>query len=453
MTHPPPKIEMALPLPSRNRFNCTAEEFNDLSKEATIECRDGGAAAGLQVGKAIRAYYGYSEVEITRMASSSTYRKSVGPLPNFVQALVIDAEAALQEARTAAAPAAAPAKEKEAKQPRPLLHSVAVELKPRVLGQRIAPTIPQIFLETMKSGVDLPWSWFTDDRVKFANEQHAILDIKSVTPRSTDADPTPAKVQILDCTKMTAKWGDDVHPRGINWTAMLFFECAGNVSTAFNLLSEVLSEEDADKGTMETQCLAHTSFFRNIPGIESKWSDLQELERQLRYDAIISHIRVDPAYYAQRVENLITMKSLLASQKRSADSFIDHRIPKAPRYPSQSQSFRESEISSSSSGFQAPSCISCGGGHLVNEHPASQTTFSDGIKLYTAFISGKLVVARTANLPTPQLVCISYNVRGCRGGKHDVKDKLHVCSLCGGSHGALSRDSRCPRVRDGKIMV
>jgi hypothetical protein len=31
-------------------------------------------------------------------------------------------------------------------------------------------------------------------------------------------------------------------------------------------------------------------------------------------------------------------------------------------------------------------------------------------------------------------------------------ERLHACSLCGGDHGALSRDPACLRVRDGTLV-
>ena len=96
-------------------------------------------------------------------------------------------------------------------------------------------------------------------------------------------------------------------------------------------------------------------------------------------------------------------------------------------------------------------CLICAGPHSMKNHPPTSTSFLDGRPFFSSFRDIRLVIAKSGD----KSICIAFNLSwGCTT-KHGVNDQLrvHVCSLCGGKHGALSRSNECGRVTDGKFRL
>ncbi|KAJ6473963.1 hypothetical protein C8R47DRAFT_1144409 [Mycena vitilis] len=97
----------------------------------------------------------------------------------------------------------------------------------------------------------------------------------------------------------------------------------------------------------------------------------------------------------------------------------------------------------------SPACLICTHDHSAFDHPSDKKAFADGTSFF--------VKLEDRNLRTTQpfrgehaIVCISWNLKGkCTHGS----ERLHICSLCGGPHTALSRDAACRRVRGGAFVA
>jgi hypothetical protein len=94
-------------------------------------------------------------------------------------------------------------------------------------------------------------------------------------------------------------------------------------------------------------------------------------------------------------------------------------------------------------------CLVCGGPHTARDHPSTQTEFRDRKPCFSVYEGRDLKTARGG-----QLICIGYNINAysCDGSNHSV-ERLHICSLCGGDHSALSFNSKCARVSGGALVA
>ncbi|KAJ7632038.1 hypothetical protein B0H17DRAFT_1339765 [Mycena rosella] len=88
-----------------------------------------------------------------------------------------------------------------------------------------------------------------------------------------------------------------------------------------------------------------------------------------------------------------------------------------------------------------------GGSRVPAIHSADKTSFKDGTPLFCAIRDKDLRMIASFRGSQSRSICITYNL-----GKNCTQahsDRLHVCSLCGGDHPALSRDGTCKRIRGG----
>jgi hypothetical protein len=77
--------------------------------------------------------------------------------------------------------------------------------------------------------------------------------------------------------------------------------------------------------------------------------------------------------------------------------------------------------------------------------------FLDGKPIFSIIVGRNIRTARAFRGNAPKSLCLNFNLgRKCNGEHGD--ERLHVCSQCGGDHGALSRDPACLRVRDGTLV-
>ncbi|KAJ7830064.1 hypothetical protein B0H14DRAFT_2808134 [Mycena olivaceomarginata] len=85
-------------------------------------------------------------------------------------------------------------------------------------------------------------------------------------------------------------------------------------------------------------------------------------------------------------------------------------------------------------------CLVCAGPHTVREHPPAQTDFQDRHPCFTVYEGSTLRTRPTFPRSNGR----------CDESRHTT-ERLHVCSLCGGDHPAVSADSRCARFGDGHL--
>jgi hypothetical protein len=422
-TQPPPCIEIedGYPLPSvqiRNRENVAVELFNDESILATVNCMRNRASFP-DVGEPLKPFWPYFDDEIAELAADEEYRKSVGPLPNFLRKSI---QAVKEQRKTEG------------------IEGSLILTNPisRAVGKPLPSDAPLVYLQTLKQGISIPLTWFSNDRLRQAKHSFQSVHTKQIRPEATKTCPNPDKVTVLDMAKMESLWGSDESPYSMS--AWEFIDCAKNLQATMDRLCGLGSSSGT---THAIQLSKHFQFFRDLDRFESTFHVWYPFEWKSRHE-IIRGVLFDAAYYNHNVSICIAVadESDRRSSKRPADS--EHRVSKAPRGTNTSPaSFRTKT---------QPCCVICGGDHLATLHSPNITSFQDGKPLFSVYREGGLFIANPKN-GKDRRICLSFQLpRGCSIPGHET-ERAHICSLCGGVHAALSRNSQCTRVSDGKIRA
>ncbi|KAJ7061892.1 hypothetical protein B0H15DRAFT_981576 [Mycena belliarum] len=233
MTVGPAKDPAGRTLRFRNAHNLAAERFNEISIDATLNCRDDRANFP-DVGPQLKVFYGYLQDDITDMVLSEQYCNDVGPLPAFIRQQVDRA----RRKRTERADTEKTDKDK-AKGRLPLSGAMVLS-KPvfRVAGQRPEVVIPDIMLQSILLKLYVPLHWFTDDRLRII--QFCLHDVptKLIRPEPTDEHPSPDKVLVFDMQKMMpmSAWGSDEASSCMS--PLKWQQCSTNFEAALTILSE-----------------------------------------------------------------------------------------------------------------------------------------------------------------------------------------------------------------------
>ena len=403
----------------RNRENCVIERHNEESCFQTVLCRE-DRVNHPDVGLPVKGMYDYLRHEWLTMARSNDLLKQVGPVPAFVQ-VGLD-------------------KIKEGDKLKGVAGSMVINNPiTRSPGQRPLPAVPKIICQTLACRIKVPLHYFFDSNLESANFNIANLHTKMLAPEPSSDNPSPHKVLIFDMAKMSEIWGDDLSPSV--FTPLRWQQASKNLLRTLNIMSE-----DAKKTTRPTfagEYTKHLDFFLNVPDFEEDFVDIYPFERKARQE-LLNGTLFDAPYYTTRVNSIIDAKraAILAAQalspKRSfPDSSSDTR-------PSKSCRIQSSPSKPLTSSFPAV-CICCAGPHKLKDHPTSVTTFQDGKSLFSIVRDNNLIVVKTG-----KTICILFNLSwGCATPRHG-NERVHVCSLCGGNHAALSMHPDCGRVGDGR---
>ncbi|KAJ7913089.1 hypothetical protein B0H13DRAFT_2326726 [Mycena leptocephala] len=171
---------------------------------------------------------------------------------------------------------------------------------------------------------------------------------------------------------------------------------------------------------------AHSSFqaVRSLGG--SKYGDMSPSKRPSEFDA--------PE--ARKVSRSTYDSHAGSSFRDQAHSFRESRNPQTP-----------------AEGARLPACLVCAGPHRVSDHPTASTSFSDGKPLFACRKGGDLFTVKPFRGAEPKKICGSFNIgKGCQAN-HPPHEHLHICSLCGNDHQALSRNPDCTRVALGNLLA
>ena len=412
----------------RNRENCLIEKHNEESRFRTVRCREDRANYP-DVGSPMRAFYDYLKHEWMAMAKSDELFKQVGPVPVFVQ-VGLD-------------------KLKEGEKLRGVTGSLVMKNPiARTAGQRAEVAIPPVICQTMACGINIPLHFFLDVNLEKANFQIADLHTKMIAPQPSLDNPSPHKLLVFDMPKMVSMWGSDSTTSV--FTPLRWQQASANFLRTLEIMSETVTKGSA-KPTFASEYQKHNAFIINIPNLEDVFCDIYHFELEARQE-LLSGIKFDADHYARRVDSILDAKRAAAAQlvatgnkRQSTYTNLDSRAPKFRR------NFNSGRVPSgnnvhSSPNSSTPICLCCAGSHRLADHPPSITAFHDGKPLLCLFRDGNLFVSKSG-----KTVCITFNLHwGCIADHHSP-ERIHVCSLCGGNHGALSRHPDCARFSNGRF--
>ncbi|KAJ7700118.1 hypothetical protein B0H17DRAFT_1129096 [Mycena rosella] len=463
----------ALDLKARNEDNIVVEIHNRLSIRNTRYYMFALDKTDMDVGLPLIGFWLYSERDLTSMTRSTRFCDSVGPLPTYLCQLVegardnlADAEA--QERLTRERERSEREKlksEKEKERAAPVIGSMVMSNPVvRTAMLRMPVIIPDIYLNSIFHRLHPPINWFTDEHIQFAEQHGQGLHPKQIRPIATAANANPKEVTVFDTAKMIKLWGnDETHEclSPLDWQqATLNFLAA--------LISLCPPPSNPPVNNFADEFRLHREFFMNLKNFEKDYRLWYPFEREMRQDLMSGRVLFSEAHYAMQVQIILSAFQAVqyspalsrndTSSKRPAD-FASPEVRKVQRtsydahagssFRDQRQSFRDRDPQEPSRG---PSCFICAGPHRVADHDPKSTKFSDGQPLFSCRRNGDLFTVKPFRGPEPRRLCGSFNVgRGCQA-THSPQERLHVCSLCGKDHAALSRDPDCVRVAGGQHL-
>lgn len=278
--------------------------------------------------------------------------------------------------------------------------------------------------------------------------------------------------RVLNVTKVMKELGDE---GSYDFTPGLWQRAMKNMLTAYEAICAPPDPTNPLSFSVAVELAGHIKFFANLDGFEdlSLFDIWYPVECDLR-SKIINESLFNLEYYEQRwnialhnhkalVKHGLISKDDIPSKstglKRPAANDGNAAPPKGPRLNgggrgrSGTPGSRGATPGGDGSGVRdrAPSCLICTGPHRASDHPADKTSFADGAALFTSPDGNDIRTARSFRGHAHAPICLVYNLnRICQAGHND--QTLHVCSLCGGNHPALSRDGSCRRVRAGAFV-
>jgi hypothetical protein len=228
-------------------------------------------------------------------------------------------------------------------------------------------------------------------------------------------------------------------------------------------------EEGADKHTYAEEFALHVQFFANTLWYEDPeyfpvWVTIEEkLRQRLFNDALFSQAAYTQALLGKisaweeaketRKEDTSGVEADGAPSHKRQQTDDQNPAPAKQQRGGRRDDFRgdfrnDAEGTGSGNGGGPPVCIVCTGAHIAREHPTDVVAFKDGAAL---LCNGNLRTLANFRGAQPRELCAIWNLgRGCQG--HPAGGRLHACSLCGGSHPAVSRHADCRRVRAGAFV-
>ncbi|KAJ6481530.1 hypothetical protein C8R47DRAFT_1218305 [Mycena vitilis] len=423
-TMPSPKDPAGRSLRLRNSHNHAAEKFNEVSMDQTLNCKE-DRAAHPDVGPPLKAFYGYTQDDMSDMIHSEVYCTDVGPLPTFMRQQIERSRRKRVER--------AEAEKADKTKGRPLQGAMILSNPiTRVPGQATAVKVPDVVLQSMVNKLYVPLHWFTDERLQAI--QHSLHDLptKLIRPEVTAEVPSPEKVLVFDMQKMLllANWGSDEFSTCLS--PLKWQQSSLNMEAALTILSETVTN-NPNKETFATQFSLHRRFFTNYPKFEENYGDWYNFEREARHEILQGYL-FDADYYARQVDGRLHAKHALAlqnldspSRKRTWDREVDasSRPPKVPRQGNDSpSSFRgdyasprgdSSSFRSGSGAPRGPTCIACDGPHRLKHHPVTTTTFVDSVTTcFSLPRQGDLWTVKPFRGAEPKRICVEFNLpQGC----------------------------------------
>lgn len=289
-------------------------------------------------------------------------------------------------------------------------------LRPRAVDVPMNIEFTQLLYETEDCGM-VPLPLFLNSSLLYLSVNGANVP----TFKFVKANPKTGEKKgftIIDCKKLLAN-------RGL---AELGMSHAQWMEAAFNCFRFQCSRGiDESGGAFLAWWEKHFNFF-NLQSDKVLYYDAwKSMELEIRQEFYSKPTTYDATFYARRYDIIKTtfdLKSQMHSMMSGASN-VSQGIPSTSPFPS----------SSSKSSSPSACCILCGErGHALRSH-------ADDLSPPTRFADGKPIFAKYTNRvlrgPDGREICIRWNVRNTSTCNHG-KQRVHLCSFCGGPHYAFS---------------
>jgi hypothetical protein len=335
----------------------------------------------------------------------------------------------------------------------------------------VAPTseatisIPDIWWRSLFYKIYFPLHWWTDEVIQqYHDRPHSI-------PKCDITLENGTKVQVVDFPRAEEMLGDE-EATFERLTPGLWRQASSNLLAAYDICCTPAAEGESEvEINYNTVFRQHTHFFTRLKCIEDlkMFSVWYPVENELRnevyngggFSLATWENRWMIALAAWKQANASTpfTPSRSASPFNSSSSLgVPNRNGKrtSPDDGNTAAAKRRERSSTPTSGDgqsfrKPPACVTCCGPHSAYDHPTTITAFLDGKPIFSIIVGRDIRTARAFRGNAPKSLCLNFNLgRKCNGEHGD--EWIHACSLCGGDHGALSRDPACLRVRDGAFV-
>ncbi|KAJ7078285.1 hypothetical protein B0H15DRAFT_804887 [Mycena belliarum] len=329
------------------------------------------------------------------------------------------------------------------------------------------------------------------------------------TKKNTSILTVPDK-SLLDCAKLKASWGSD--DSAANVSVLTWNNALENFIAAIKILSA--APDNDNPFSFAVEMVKHRDFFQALEDFEALFMVWYPVEKRLRNKILTNNLAFDVVYWTSEAGGAINawkaaraVSSGYYSLPLTKMADIGHfsgppaHIPSAPKsqrmrdddqrpYRDDQHSFRDDQRSyrddqrsyrgaprrgdrESDNGWAGRDrfrdqgqdsfrerrpvhCLVCAGPHTLKNHPTGQVAFQDRQQCFATYEDGCLKTAKPHGGPDRRVICIGYNCnlggRPCDGSDHPA-ERLHICSFCGGNHPALPGNTRCPRFRNGAIVL
>ncbi|KAJ7359316.1 hypothetical protein DFH08DRAFT_1037833 [Mycena albidolilacea] len=413
----------------KNRRNVRTETHNANSISVTHDYKEAvtntESTNTLNVGLKLKAYYAYTEEEKQLLVGSKEVVEATGPLPVFMtswvaaQCLVVTTEV-MERRRCDTDRTKAP-------------HSIRGTLQMGTL-HTVAPTsevtitILDIWWHSLFYKIYFPLYWWVN---KVIQQYHDHLHL---IPKCNITLENGTKVQVINFLRAEEMLGDEDSTFNL-LTPGLWRQALCNLLVAYDICCTPMAEGDSEyQANYNMEYKAHTHFFARLKCIEDLkmfpvWYLVENKLRNKIYNSSSFALttwenRWMIALAAWKQANTPThfTPSCSASPFNSSSSGPPNRNSKRTspddRNPAAVKRCECSSTPTSGEGqsFQKlPACITCCRLHSVFDHSPAVIMFIDSQPI--------------------------FSVIKCNSEHGD--EWLHVCSLCGGDHGALTWSSTC----------
>ncbi|KAJ6623194.1 hypothetical protein B0H10DRAFT_2213865 [Mycena sp. CBHHK59/15] len=459
-------IPADMDLQARNEWNYNSELANRTSicetklyQFALSPTAPASSTNGINVGARLIPFYQYAPAELELMVDSPYYcEKAVAPLPLSMVTYVVKERAK----KVAAAETERLKKEKERadrekeKEKEKSAHVARVGDNTRLVSSfhfhKLYP----------------PIHWFTDDKLRLANERPHEMHLKQIRPAATLTNLSPDKVTVIDIAKHISLWGsDDTTDR---FSTHAWTQGSGNFLKA---LQRLCPAPDPANPMFAHEYEQHFLFFSGLEDFEADFHIWYPIEKKLRL-AILNKaqfveatwvVKVQVAVSSFKAAKELARASALIPTKRLADVDLHsgsqkaqktlHNFDNAGSFRNNSNSFRDQEAprgprERDNGDRRPPICLLCAAAHKVHDHPANITKFRDGKPLLCERQGNAMWTVAGVQGRDSKSVCVLYNIGGRGCDDRHSSDRLHICSLCRKEHPALSRNSNCVRFHNGE---
>ncbi|KAJ7112157.1 hypothetical protein C8R44DRAFT_741862 [Mycena epipterygia] len=441
--------------------------------EAAAGTTAGVGVGARDVGMPLEPFFAYTDEQKNLLVVSQHLVDAVGPLP-----IHITIHVAQERAKTAALEAIDKAKrekehvEKEAEKAKASqpIYGTLVMTNPHPISTSLkaAVVFPPIFVMSLHHKIFFPLHWWEDKILREGVEFSHSVPKESTHAGQTSSLVVSEKVLVVDVTKASTKWlSDEAHWPTSN--PSLWRQAAGNLLEALKLLCPKYDPANPVH-TYYTEFKLHITFFLHLEIFDTLFHVWYPAERLLRHKIFTDGL-FNQNVYEHKIEVAATMyeqtralgiafsapagpsTSFTPGSKHHGGGDQNPAPPKQQRTDSRHDFRGEGNPSRESSSHRAPSCIACVGPHPLREHQSTSTIFEDKTPHFSK-PDGNGGLRTVENLRGNQCkhLCMLYSLSRPCTGLHPDGERLHICSLCGGDHAALSRDKSCKRVRAGALV-